>query len=263
MQVPSMTLAAHLRELRSRLVKSALAVLVSTVSVWNQFPYFFDLIRRPFEQVTETYPTAILALTGVTSGFSLQLRVSLAVAVMVSSPIWLFQLWRFISPGLLRNERKWAYTFTVVAVPLFVSGIALAYAVLPQMLEVLFTFTPSDVSNVTSVDSYLSFFFHLTLFFGIGFLLPLVLVMLNVVGILSGKVLLNSWRWIILASFVFGAVATPSGDPLGMTFVAVPMMVLSLVALGIALLNDRRKARKSQRSGTDQWADDEISPLDS
>ncbi len=260
-QAQGMTLAAHLRELRSRLVKSALAVLIATVSVWNQFPHFFDLIRRPFEQVTETFPSAILALTGVTSGFSLQLRVSLAVAMVVSSPIWLYQLWRFISPGLHRNERKWAYAFTLVAVPLFVSGIALAYAVMPKMLEVLFTFTPNDVSNVTSVDSYLSFFFHLTLFFGIGFLLPLVLVMLNIVGILSSKTLLNSWRWVILGSFVFGAVATPSGDPLGMTFVAIPMMLLSLVALGITFLNDRRKARKSNRTGTQQWDDGKQSPI--
>jgi len=260
-QVQGMTLAAHLRELRSRLVKSALAVLLATVSVWNQFPLFFDLIRKPFEQVTETFPNAILALTGVTSGFSLQLRVSLAVAIIVSSPVWLYQLWRFISPGLHRNERKWAYAFTLVAVPLFVSGIALAYAVMPKMLEVLFTFTPNDVSNVTSVDSYLSFFFHLTLFFGIGFLLPLVLVMLNVVGILSSRTLLSSWRWIILGSFIFGAVATPSGDPLGMTFVAIPMMILSLIAIGITQMIDRSKARKSQRAGTDQWDDNEQSPV--
>ena len=257
-----MTLPEHLRELRSRLVKSALAILAGTFGVWNQFPLFFDLIRRPFEQIKGDHPNAILALTGVTSGFSLQLRVSLAVAVVVASPIWLFQIWRFISPGLHRNEKKWAFSFTLVAAPLFISGIALAYMVMPQMLNVLYTFTPADVSNVTSVDSYLSFFFHLTVFFGIGFLLPVVLVMLNIVGILSAKRLLNSWRWIILASFVFGAVATPSGDPLGMTFVALPMMVLSFIALVIASLNDRRKARKSQTAGTSQWADDEISPLD-
>jgi sec-independent protein translocase protein TatC len=186
---------------------------------------------------------AVLALTGVTSGFSLQLRVSLAAAFVLSSPIWIYQLWRFISPGLKRNERKWAYSFTAVAVPLFSCGMLLAYFVMPRMLDILFEFTPSDVENVTSVESYLSFFLHLTLFFGIGFLLPLVLVTLNFAGILSGERLKAAWRWLILGSFVFGAVATPNGDPLAMTFVAVPMIVMSFIAVGIALLNDRRRER--------------------
>jgi sec-independent protein translocase protein TatC len=111
------------------------------------------------------------------------------------------------------------------------------------MLDILFEFTPSDVENVTSVESYLSFFLHLTLFFGIGFLLPLFLVTMNFAGILSGERLKGSWRWLILGSFIFGAVATPNGDPLAMTFVAVPMILLSFMAVGISLLNDRRRER--------------------
>jgi sec-independent protein translocase protein TatC len=111
------------------------------------------------------------------------------------------------------------------------------------MLDILFTFTPSDVQNVTSVESYLSFFLTLVLFFGIGFLLPLILVSLNIAGILSGVRLRDSWRWLILGSFVFGAVATPNGDPLAMTFVAIPMIGLSFIAVGIALINDKRRQR--------------------
>jgi sec-independent protein translocase protein TatC len=111
------------------------------------------------------------------------------------------------------------------------------------MLDILFEFTPSDVENVTSVESYLSFFLHLTLFFGIGFLLPLVLVTLNFAGILSGEALKSAWRWLVLGSFVFGAIATPNGDPLAMTFVALPMIALSFIAVGIALMNDRRRRR--------------------
>ena len=185
-----------------------------------------------------------MTLTGVTSGFSLQLRVSLSAAVVLSSPIWIYQLWRFISPGLKRDERKWAYAFTGVAVPLFVSGVLLAYYVMPRMLVALFGFTPAGVENLTSVESYLSFFLHLTLFFGIGFLLPLILLTLNLAGILSGQRLRAAWRWLILGSFIFGAVATPNGDPLAMTFVAIPMIALSFLAVGIALLNDRRRTRK-------------------
>lgn len=236
-----MTLAEHFSELRKRLVRSALALIICTIAVWNQFSDIFALIRAPYDSVQEVGSNAILALTGVTSGFSLQLRVSLAAAFVLSSPIWIYQLWKFISPGLKKNERKWAYAFTAVAVPLFASGVVLAYYVMPRMLDILFEFTPTDVENVTSVESYLSFFLHLTLFFGIGFLLPLVLVTLNFAGILSGERLKASWRWLILGSFVFGAVATPNGDPLAMTFVALPMITMSFIAVGIALVNDRRR----------------------
>lgn len=247
-QPEAMTLAEHLGELRNRLVKSAITLLIATIAVWNFYPAIFAVIRKPFDDVHAIHPTAILALTGVTSGFSIQLRVSLATAVVLSSPIWIYQIWRFISPGLKTNERKWAYLFTAIAVPLFISGVALAYYVMPRMLDILFQFTPTDVQNVTSVDTYLSFFLHLVLFFGIGFLLPLVLVMLNFVGLLSGQTMKNSWRWIVLGAFVFGAVATPNGDPVAMTFVAIPMIVLSFSAVGIALVNDRRRAREFEAS---------------
>lgn len=245
-QLGAMTLAEHFRELRKRLVRSALALIICTVAVWNQFPDIFAVIRAPYDSVQGIGSNAILALTGITSGFSLQLRVSLAAGFVLSSPIWIYQLWRFISPGLKSNERKWAYTFTAVAVPLFSCGVLLAYYVMPRMLDILFEFTPSDVENVTSVESYLSFFLHLTLFFGIGFLLPLVLVTLNFAGILSGERLRASWRWLILGSFVFGAVATPNGDPLAMTFVALPMIAMSFIAVGIALANDRRRDRAAE-----------------
>jgi sec-independent protein translocase protein TatC len=242
----AMTLAEHFSELRKRLVRSALAVIICTFAVWNQFSDIFAVIRAPYDSVQGLGSNAVLALTGVTSGFSLQLRVSLSAAFILASPIWIYQLWRFISPGLKNNERKWAYAFTGVAVPLFSCGVLLAYFVMPRMLDILFEFTPSDVENVTSVESYLSFFLHLTLFFGVGFLLPLVLVTLNFAGILSGERLRAAWRWLILGSFIFGAVATPNGDPLAMTFVALPMIAMSFIAVGIALMNDRRRERAAE-----------------
>jgi len=247
-QQGAMTLAEHFTELRRRLVRSALALIVCTVAVWNQFSDIFAVIRQPYDSVQGDGSTAILALTGVTSGFSIQLRVSLSAAFVLSSPIWIYQLWRFISPGLQRHERKWAYVFTAIAVPLFSCGVLLAYYVMPRMLSILFEFTPSGVQNVTSVESYLSFFLHLTLFFGLGFLLPLILVTLNFAGILSGERLKSAWRWLILGSFVFGAVATPNGDPLAMTFVALPMIAMSFLAVGIALLNDRRRVRAAEQT---------------
>ena len=171
-------------------------------------------------------------------------------------------LWRFISPGLRSKERKWAFVFTGVAVPLFFAGVSLAYIVMPRTLQVLFDFTPTGVSNFTNVESYIGFFLQIEIFFGLAFLLPLILVMLNFAGILSGSRIRNSWRWIIFGSFVFGAIATPSGDPVGMTLVAVPMIALSVIAMTIALANDRRRERRQRVSGTNQWSDDQASPLD-
>lgn len=254
-----MTLAEHLHELRNRLVKSSLAIIIGTIAVWTHFPAIFAFIRKPYDLVASD--NAVLALTGITSGFSMQLRVSLAAGIVLTAPVWLFQVWRFIAPGLHGSERKWAYIFSGVATPLFLAGVTLAYSIMPRMLQVLFEFTPSQVSNVTSVDSYLSFVMQLSLFFGVGFLLPLILVALNFVGILTGSKIASAWRWIILGSFVFGAVATPNGDPIGMTIVAVPMILLSALALGISLINDRRRSRVARNSGTDQWSDNQKSPL--
>jgi len=239
----AMTLTEHLGELRTRLVKCSIAILLATVAIWNYYPTIFALVRNPFDEVHSQHASAILALTGVTSGFSLQLRVCMTAGIVISSPIWIFQIWKFVAPGLKQNERRWAYLFTAVAVPLFASGVLLAYYVMPRMLNILYQFTPQNVNNVTSVDTYLSFFTHLVLFFGLGFLLPLILLMLNFVGILRGEALRNAWRWIILGSFIFGAVATPNGDPVGMTTVALPMIVLSFAAVGVALLNDKRKQK--------------------
>ena len=255
-QASAMTLGQHLVELRGRVVRSSIAVLIGTVVVWSRYPYFFSIIRRPYDQVQGNGTAAQLMLTGVTSGFSLQLKDAVAVGLVVSSPVWIVQMWRFISPGLHKHERKWAYVFTAVAAPLFGAGVLLAYHVMPQMLRVLFEFTPADVSNMTNVDTYIGFFLQMTLFFGIGFLLPLVLVALNFIGILSGSRIKASWRFIILGSFMFGAIATPNGDPFGMTIVALPMIALACAAMGVALLNDKRRARRAAATGTDQWSDD-------
>lgn len=263
----SMTLSEHLRELRSRLVKSLLAIVAGMVVGWIYYPEIFAWLSRPFEAVVDQARAegrdVTLALTGVADPFVLQLQVAGLAGLIIASPVWLYQLWRFITPGLHRNERRWAIAFAAVATPLFLAGMALAYLVLPFGLQVLFGFTPDGVENIVSVDRYLSFFIRTVLVFGIGFLAPLVLVLLNFAGLVSGRRMVSWWRWIVFVIFVFAAIATPTGDPINLILLAAPMMLLVGLAIGTALLNDRRRRRKAVAGGEadyDQWDDDEASP---
>ena len=184
--------------------------------------------------------------------------------MVISLPIWLYQLWRFITPGLHRNERRWAVGFVAVAVPLFGAGVMLAYLLLPYGLQILFGFTPDGVENIVAVDRYLSFFLRMMLVFGIGFLVPLILVLLNFAGVLPGRRLLSWWRWIIICVLLFAAVATPTGDPINLALLAGPILLLVMLAVAVALLNDRRRARRRTATEPDyaDYADDETSPLD-
>ncbi len=263
----AMPLGDHLRELRSRLVKSGIAIALGMVVGWIFYPETFAWLSAPFADVVTQAQAegreVTLALTGVADPFILQLQVAALSGLLLSAPVWLYQLWRFVTPGLHRHEKKWALAFAIFATPLFLSGVLLAYTVLPFGLEILFGFTPDNVENIVSVDRYLSFFIRMVLVFGVGFLAPLMIVLLNFAGILTGKRLLSWWRWIIFSIFIFSAVATPTGDPINLVLLAAPILLLMMIAVGISLLNDKRRARKSpQDEDFSQLDDDEISPLD-
>ena len=261
-----MPLTEHLRELRNRLVKAGIAILAGMVVGWIFYPQLFALLSAPFNSVVAQARaegrTVVLALTGVADPFVLQLQVAAVAGLLLSSPVWLYQIWRFVTPGLHKNERRWAIGFVLVATPLFAAGVLLAYTVLPIGLDILFGFTPEGVENIVSVDRYLSFFLRTIIVFGVGFLVPLMLVLLNFAGVLSGKRLLSWWRWIIITVVIFAAVATPTGDPINLLLLAGPIMVLVMIAVGIALLNDRRRARRRSpdQVALDHLGDDEASP---
>lgn len=262
-----MPLTEHLRELRSRIVKSGIALVLGMIVGWIFYPQLFAWLSAPFNAVVEQARAdgrdVTLALTGVADPFILQVQIAAVAGLILSAPVWLYQLWRFVTPGLHKHERRWALGFVAVAVPLFLAGVGLAYWVLPLGLDILFGFTPENVENIVSVDRYLSFFLRTILVFGVGFLTPLLIVLLNFAGVLSGKRLVSWWRWIIFIVFVFAAVATPTGDPINLILLAGPILLLVVIAVGIALLNDRRRAR---RGGTEpdysSFDDDEASPLD-
>ncbi len=267
-QPTAMPLTEHLRELRSRLVKSGIAIAIGMVIGWMYYDQLFAWLSAPFsgavDQARADGRQVTLALTGVADPFVLQIQIAAVAGLVLSAPVWLYQVWRFVTPGLRKNERRWAIGFAAVATPLFLAGVLLAYTVLPLGLSVLLGFTPDNVENIVSVDRYLSFFIRTILVFGIGFLVPLLLVLLNFAGVLPGRRLLSWWRWIIIVVLVFAAVATPTGDPINLMLLAGPIMLLVSIAVCIMLLNDRRRARRRKSSGEDfsDLADDEISPLD-
>lgn len=261
----SMPLMAHLRELRSRLFKGLLAIIVGAVVGWIYYKQIFDLITEPVNAVAENLRAqgynVELTITGVTQAFTLQLRIAFLTGIVLASPIWIYQIWAFITPGLHRHERRYAMAFVATAVPLFIGGVVVAMWILPKGLELLIGFTPERVSNLLAVDTYLSFLVRTVIVFGIGFLTPIFIVGLNLVGLLPADAIRRTWRWTVLGVFLFGAVATPTGDPISMMLLAGPMLLLILAAFGICLLNDRRRARRHHELGWDDLSDDEASSI--
>lgn len=257
-----MVLSDHLREFRARLIRSFLVLVVAFFVALFFYEQLLDLIMGPYndarEQLEEKVKTEAY-VKGATGPLMLQLKLSGVAALVVSSPYWLYQLWAFLLPGLHPRERTWSRIFAAIAGPLFLGGVLLGYYVLPRGLEVLIGFTPGGMSNLVEFEEYFSFFTRMLLVFGIAMEIPLFVVMLNLAGVLSGKALARHRPWIIVGTFVFAAVATPSTDPFAMSALALTMTALFLLSEAITRGVDRWRAKRP--TGTDQWSDDQASPL--
>lgn len=246
-----MTLREHIIELRNRLLKSVLAIVLGTILGWIFYNPALEILKHPFETSVKALAEEkglepSLTFTGVGDPLTFRIKISALTGLVASSPIWLYQLWAFIAPGLHRTERKWAYLFSAIATPLFAAGIWMAYWTLPKGIQILIGFTPLEVQNLITLPQYLDFVIRTMLVFGIAFLIPLVVILLNMVGIVPGAALGKFRPYIILVIFVFAAVATPSGDPFTMCLLALPMCVLFFAAEVIARLNDRRRSRRTE-----------------
>ncbi|WP_426297608.1 twin-arginine translocase subunit TatC [Arthrobacter sp. R-11] len=240
-----MALLDHLKELKNRLFKSALAVIAGTVVGFIVYQPLLAALIKPIKDLNNTGGRlAALNFDGVASSFDLMIQVSIFLGVIIASPVWIYQLWAFIVPGLHKKERRLALSFVAAAVPLFVAGVLLAWFVLPNAVRVLTEFTPEGGSNFISADIYLAFVIRLLLAFGIAFLIPVVLVGLNLAGIIKGEQLIKSWRITIFLVCLFAAMAAPGADAMSMFYLAVPMLLLFFAAIGLCLLNDKRRARR-------------------
>jgi sec-independent protein translocase protein TatC len=257
-----MPLMDHIRELRSRLLKALAAIVVGMAigfipQVYNRLWAF---VQHPFKQAEQHAGNAHLIVIGVFDPFMLRVQVAFFFGLIVSCPFWLYQVWAFIAPGLYRREKRWSYIFVAVAAPLFVAGATMAYFAMSRGLKYLFALAPSGIAVLPTVSNYLSYFEAMILGFGLAFELPLVLVMLNMVGILTHERIRKWRRILIFLVFVFAGIASPSPDPLTMLLLAVPCVVLIEVAELVIWANDRRRAgRPTMYAGL---ADDQISPLD-
>ncbi|MDQ6873614.1 MAG: twin-arginine translocase subunit TatC [Actinomycetota bacterium] len=265
-----MTLVEHIYELRNRLFKAALAVLIAGIVAFIYFKPIFGFVLHPYCRL----PHDKVALSGhgctvyafsVLDQFNARLKVSMFVGVIFAAPVWLYQMWRFITPGLHRNERKWASVFVALSSLLFGIGTVLAYFAMYSGLQFLLSVGGQSVTTLLDINGYLRYVTAMVLVFGLAFEFPLVLGMLNAVGVLPHKRLAGWRRQAIFLLFLFAAFATPGQDPFGMTALGAALWLLYEVTLVITRIHDRRQARREARAraaeGLENLSDDEISPL--
>lgn len=255
----NMTLFEHLRELRYRLVLACLAILVFTIAAFVFNQQLVDLLTHPYNRAIalakESHPelNARIIISGATAPFTVALKISLLAGLMAAAPIWLYQVWAFIVPGLLAKEKKWTMIVVGTATPLFLFGVALGYYIMPKALAILIGFTPtaSSIDNLQDLGDFLSFMTRLMLVFGLAFEVPLFILMLNIVGVLPAKLISKYRTFIIFGMFVFAALATPTPDAMTMLLLAIPMTLLVVISEVIAHILDRRKVQRAEEGEGD------------
>lgn len=239
-----MTLGEHLIELRKRLVIAAIAIVLAAVAGWLLSDLVWDALRVPITQIAvEQGREANINYGDITSAFDLKLQIAFFLAVILACPIWLYQIWAFLAPGLTGKEKRYGVAFILSAVPLFLLGAYAGWLVLPNIVRLMTSFAPAQDSAFITARSYLDFTIKLMLVIGIGFVLPVLIVLLNFVGVLSASAIIKSWRVAVLVICLFTAIATPAADLLSMFLLAIPMILLYFAAAGIAYLHDRRVAK--------------------
>ena len=259
-----MPLMDHLRELRNRVVKMALAVLVGAGVAALFYTRIWTFIQRPYCQAVGYCKLNTvghsLVLNGVMDGFYLHIKVAVIAGAVLSSPIWLYQLWAFIAPGLYSREKRWTYLFVGTAVPLFGLGCFFAYLAMSRGLN-FFIGMSGGLTNLFTADTYIGYWIAMIIGFGLCFEVPLFLVVLNLARVITHERFRKWRRLIIFLVFVFAGIASPSPDPLTMLLLGGTVVLLVEVAEVIIYFNDRRYNRLHPDLNAN-LADDELSPVE-
>ena len=244
-----MPILEHFRELRKRVVRAAAAIVLASAVGWIFYPKIVNELAKPICDLKRANISGLgqcgsLYINGVLGPLNLQVTVSFLVGVIIAAPFWLYQLWAFVAPGLHKREKKYTVAFIAIAAPFFFGGAFLGYLTLPMAVKTLLGFTPSSLNNLVRFDDYLNFVLKLILVFGGAFELPVLLIALNLAGVVSGRAILKPWRMAIFGIALFVAAFSPTGDPLTMTILTLPLVALYFIAGAIALLIDRRRVKR-------------------
>ena len=241
-----MSLGEHLLELRRRLGFIGLSIVLAAVAGWFLADPVWDALSAPVLEIAlERDRNAEINYTSVTEAFDTKIAIAMVLGIVLAAPLWLYQIWAYFVPALMRKERRYALGFLCAAVPLFFAGVAMGWWVLPNIVVLLTGFAPEQSSTLLTAKVYLDFALKLVLAIGVGFVLPVFLVLLNFIGVISAHSIIHGWRWAIVVISVFTALATPAADVVSMVILAIPMIVLYFLAAGIAWLHDRRASKKA------------------
>lgn len=242
-----MSLGEHLIELRKRLFISAIAIVLGLIAGWFLSDFVWDAMRVPIQQIAvEQGREANINYGDITSAFDLKLQISFFIAILIASPVWLYQVWAFLAPGLTGKEKRYGVGFILAAVPLFLLGAYAGWLVLPNIVRLMTSFAPAEDAAYIAARSYLDFTMKLMLVVGIAFVLPVLIVLLNFVGVLSAKAIIKGWRVAVLVIVLFTAIATPAADVISMFVLAIPMILLYFAAAFVAHLHDRRILKRDK-----------------
>lgn len=243
-----MSLAGHLVELRNRLLIAAAAIVVAMVIAYFLTDPFMEFITRPVREIAIARGEEVkveVMYTTVTGGFDLKLRMSFAIGILLAAPVWLWQIWAYIMPGLSRKEIRYTVGFLLAAIPLFFAGALTGILVMPNIVKLMAEFLPEGTSAFYEARTYYDFVLKLMLIVGIAYVLPVFLVALNFAGIISGKAILKAWRVAVVVAVVVAAIATPPADVVSTFLLAGILVVLFFAAAGLSMLFDRRRAKRT------------------
>ena len=261
-----MPLLEHLREFRKRIVRATFFILVFAILGWILYNPIITTLAEPVcdlkkAQLAGATQCGSLYINGVLGPLNLQIKVAILSGVILTAPVWLYQLWAFIAPALHRKEKRYSILFLFAATPFFALGATIGYLILPVAIKVLFGFTPDALTNLIRFDDYLDFVLRIILLFGLAFELPVFLLTFNLIGFLRGSTILRPWRIWVFSITLAAAALTPTSDPITMSFLAGPLIILYFLAGLISLLLDKRRdKRKNSQDSAD--FDPSASPLD-